>query len=300
MAFLGIFGHVVLDHIISLPHLPLRNLSVQVLSREDYFGGTAGNISRGAARLGVDVCIASFVGGDFPVDYRKLLMSDGIDVTDLRFVEEGRTPTAWIFLDPKQNQTTIIDQGAMAKSKDLPVLTHTIEASKVLHLGTGKPEYYLRVAKVAEGKVISFDPSQEIHYFYNARSFAKLLRKATYFFGNEAEIRRAVKFTRSRKPSDILRFVDVVVATKGENGSVIMQRDGKIEIPCVKARKVVDITGAGDAYRAGFYAALSRGLDLTSCGLFGAGAASFVVEEKGPQTNLPAWEAVEHRIAAYQ
>src|SRR6266581_2263778 len=234
-----------MDYIVSLRRLPTPNTSIEILDRERYFGGTAGNLARAAARLGVKVSLASFVGADFPADYRDALKKDGVDTTDLRTVRNANTPTVWVFSDPKGNQMAIVDQGPMKDAAHLPLLPHSVQDVDLVHIGTGRPEYYLSVARLASslGKTIAFDPSQEIHYVYTPR----------------------------------------------------YSREGRIRIPRVRPRKVVDVTGAGDAYRAGFYAGLARGLDLRRCGILGSAVASFVVERKGTQSNLPTWSRVLSR-----
>src|SRR3989475_1101943 len=292
--FLGAFGHVAMDYIVSLRHLPSPNTSIEILDRQRYFGGTAGNLARAAARLGVKVSLASFVGADFPPDYRQALAKEGVDTNDLRTIPRANTPTAWVFSDPKGNQIAVVDQGPMKDAGRLPLLRHSVQDVDLVHLGTGRPEYYLRIAKLASAlrKTITFDPSQEIHYVYTPRLFRELLRRSTYFFGNEAEIVRARRLARVTSTEGLLQAAEVVVVTLGSRGSVIYSRDGRIRIPRVRPRKVVDVTGAGDAYRAGFYAGLSRGLDLRRCGILASAVASFVVEKKGTQSNLPTWSQV--------
>lgn len=293
-AFLGAFGHVVLDYIVTVPRLPKPNTSIQILDRQRYFGGTAGNLARAAARLGVRTSLASFVGPDFPEDYARALAADGVDLRDLRQVPGHTTPTAWIFSDRRGGQMAIIDQGPMADAAKRPVLTHSVRDVSLVHLGTGRPEYYGKVARLAEdlGRDIAFDPSQEIHYVYTPKRFRDLFGRATYFFGNEAEIAQAKRFLRATSTRDLLRSARAVVATLGARGSVVYTREETIRIPRVPPRRVVDVTGAGDAYRAGFYAGLAHACDLRRCGILGSAVASFVVEEKGTQTNLPTWEQV--------
>jgi len=290
--FLGVYGHVAVDHIIDLPHLPRPNSSISLTSRVLRYGGTGGNIARIAARLGVPTALASFVGEDFPQEYGAALKADGVDLKDLRSVSGYGTPTVWIFSDPKGNQTAIVDQGPMAHPTKFGLLTHAVESSRVVHLGTGRPEYYRRVAVLAArlGKQIAFDPSQEIHYVYTAASFLGLLRRAGYFFGNESEVVAALRFARLRRTRDLLRYVDVVVRTRGGRGSEVTVADGTTAIPGLRPRRVVDVTGAGDAYRAGFYAGLHRGYDPVRCALLGSSVASFVVESAGTQTNIPTWD----------
>jgi len=290
-SFLGAFGHVVMDYIVSVRRLPRPNTSIEIVDRRRYFGGTAGNLARSAARLGVKTSLASFVGADFPADYRSALAAEGVDLTDLRALPLASTPTAWIFSDPKGNQMAIIDQGPMKEAARLPVLRHSVKDVDLVHLGTGRPQYYLRVARLAEdlGRPIAFDPSQEIHYVYTAHMFRELIRRSTYFFGNEAEIARAKRFLRVTSTAGLARFAPVVVVTMGSRGSAVYTREARIRIPRVPPRRLVDVTGAGDAYRAGFYAGLSRGYDLRRCGILGSAVASYVVEAKGTQTNLPTW-----------
>lgn len=295
--YVGAFGHVVMDYIVALRKLPTPNTSIEILDRHLYFGGTAGNLARATGRLGVKVSLASFVGSDFPKEYQQALEQDGVDTTDLRKIRGRNTPTAWVFSDPKGNQMAIIDQGPMKDAARLPVLSHSVRDVELVHLGTGRPEYYVRIAKLAAsiGRTIAFDPSQEIHYMYKSGPFRELLGHSTYFFGNEAEIAQAKRLARVSSTQGLLKFAQVVVATLGARGSVVYTRDERIPIPRVRPRKVVDVTGAGDAYRAGFYAGLARGFDLRRCGILGSSVASFVVEAKGPQTNLPTWSQVLRR-----
>ena len=299
--FLGVFGHVILDYIANLESLPAPNTSVQILDRQRFFGGTGGNIARISARLGVRTAIASFVGEDFPKEYGDALKSDGVDLTDLRVVRGVSTPTAWIFTDPRGNQIAIVDQGPMRYAAKYGVLAHTVKTSEIVHLGTGRPEYYLKVAALAAklGKKIAFDPSQEIHYVYTPATFRRLLSRSDMFFGNEVEMKRALSFVHRKTPADLLEWVDIVVMTRGGKGSMILSTEGRINVPVIRSKKVVDVTGAGDAYRGGFYAGLSRGLDLYRCGLIGAAVAGFVIEKRGTQTNIPTWSQAVARASRH-
>jgi sugar/nucleoside kinase (ribokinase family) len=300
--FLGAFGHVVLDHIVYVPRLPEPGLTVPVEGLRIHFGGTAGNVARAASRLGVPTALASFVGEDFPEEYGAALRSDGVDLTDLEKVHGYTTPRAWIFNDPKGDQAVIIDQGPMKDAPKFPVKEHTVRSSRLIHIGTGRPEYYRSVVVLAKelGRTVAFDPSQEIHYVYKPTSFKALASQADFFFANEMEMEKAMKLTGAGEPDDLLQLTPTVVVTHGTRGSTIHTKGGKIRIPCVKASKVVDPTGAGDAYRAGFYAGLHRGYDLGRCGLVGAAVASFAVETLGPQEGLPSWSQVEARLKDYR
>jgi adenosine kinase len=74
-----------------------------------------------------------------------------------------------------------------------------------------------------------------------------------------------------------------IVVTNGEKGAVIHQHDDRIEIPVVQPDAIKDPTGVGDAFRGGFLTGYCHGLDLNTCGRMGALAATFCLEERGPQ-----------------
>lgn len=302
MSFLGVFGHVVLDYILRVPRLPEPDTSIQVTTRTRHFGGTGGNLARGAARLGVSTALASFVGEEFPPEYREALERDGVDITDLHLVAGYPTPTAWIFSDSQDRQVAVIDQGPMEDAAEFALPRHTVEASEWIHLGTGTPEHHRRVLAVArEGdRRVAFDPSQEIHYRYDADSFRALVGGADLFFGNRAELKAALGYLGLDHAQEMLASVGALVETQGAEGSVIYSGKRVWKIPAIPPRARVDVTGAGDAYRAGFYAGLQRGLALPRCGLLGASAASFSMETQGPQDGLPHWREADERAKRFE
>ncbi len=252
--------------------------------------------------MGVETSLASFVGDDFPEAYRGVLKEDGVDLTDLRVIPGHKTPTAWIFSDPKGNQVAVIDQGPMAEAADLDILEHTVRTSHIVHIATGRPEYYGKVVELAKrlGRQVAFDPSQEIHYVYDPQTFEELFKRSDFFFGNRSEFQRALDYMGLEEIEDMLGYVGVLILTQGREGSVIHTSERSWRIPNISPEKELDVTGAGDAYRAGFYAGLARGLDLPVCGLLGASTASFSVEGQGPQTRLPTWDEAWGRVSGYR
>jgi sugar/nucleoside kinase (ribokinase family) len=295
--FLGVFGHTNLDFIMDVESMPRPDSSTQVTNVRRYFGGTGANIAMLASAMGVKSSLASFVGKDFPGDFRSALVGAGVDISDLVEVVGYMTPTCRILNGPEGSQMCIMDQGPMGVMDDFKVARHTIESSEIVHIGTGRPAYYKRVMSAASkaGKRIHFDPGQELGYVYTKKDFADMLAMSDLLFANQHELSIAMKYLGIRKAEKLLDRVGILVVTYGKDGSIIMTPAGETYIPARKPRKFVDPTGAGDAYRAGFYAGLSRGLDLESCGKLGAAAASFAIEVRGPVGSLPGWEEVSQR-----
>ena len=295
--FLGVFGHVNIDYLMNVEKLPAPNTSVEVTNVKRFFGGTGSNIAMIASGMGVRTALASFVGTDFPEDFRNALFKANVDTFDLAEMPGFMTPTCRIMTDPKCNQIAIMDQGPMSAMDRFPIARHTIESSEIIHIGTGRPAYYLKVMKAARklGKRIHFDPAQELRYVYTPELFSDMLALSDVLFVNQHELKIAMKYLGTKKKEKMLDHVEILVVTKGRDGSEIITPSGIVPIPVIKPKKVVDPTGAGDAYRAGFYAGLSRGMDLETCGILGASASSFAIEVQGPVGRLPSWDEVRAR-----
>ncbi len=134
--------------------------------------------------------LASFVGSDFPEDFKTSLRNSGVNIRDLKETEGYRTPTCRIMTDPDNNQIGIMDQGPMGAMDDFGIARYTVENSQMIHVGTGRPRYYKKIMELAVElkKPIYFDPAQEIHYVYDADSFKELLSMSGTLFVNQSEL----------------------------------------------------------------------------------------------------------------
>jgi sugar/nucleoside kinase (ribokinase family) len=114
-------------------------------------------------------------------------------------------------------------------------------------------------------------------------------RHVDILFANEAEIRALYKTPDfDAALQQVRRHCAVAVLTRSEHGSVIVAGDEVHVVAAHPVETVVDTTGAGDLYAAGFMVGLSRGLDLATCGRLGSLAAAEVISHVGarPQTAL--------------
>lgn len=300
--FLGVYGHTALDIIYSSEHFPEPNTTVELVGRTELFGGTGANVARAAASLGVKTALASHVGTDFPQEFMDALRKSGVDTADLVRVRGQRTPFIIMVSDRDHNQIGFVDQGAMKLQERLPLRTHTADSSKFVHVGTGRPGYALKIAKRAKRmkKTVAFDPAQELHYVYSPETFRPIMDHCDILFVNSAELEKAKAYLGLKEDAELLSYVRIVVNTKGGKGSRILTSGDEINVGSVRPDRVVDTTGAGDGFRAGFYAGLSRSLPLEECAWVGAATASFVVEGVGGQSALPTWEMVQRRAARRQ
>jgi adenosine kinase len=93
--------------------------------------------------------------------------------------------------------------------------------------------------------------------------------------------------------------LEVVVLTMGAVGSQVITKRGTVAVPSTTGVTVVDSTGAGDAYTAGFLKGYLAGAEPHTCGRMGAVLSSFVLEQVGCQTNLPTWDVFQQRYQAH-
>ncbi|MBX9726108.1 MAG: adenosine kinase [Rickettsiales bacterium] len=80
---------------------------------------------------------------------------------------------------------------------------------------------------------------------------------------------------------------EVVAVTCGSKGSIILTKDARIDVAAIWVHEVVDTTGAGDLYAAGFLYGLTRGLPLADCGRLGSACASDIITHLGARAQKP-------------
>ncbi len=271
-----VVGHTNLDILLTLPHLPAPDTTVPVLHRDVRLGGTAANIARWARQLGVHSALASFVGPDFPVRYRRLLRQEGVDLSGFRSLPGGLTPTCWILEDGRGGQATVIDQGAMGRLDPRALPHGALRRSSWVHLTTGDPGYQLAVAREARaaGRPVEFDPAQEIRYRWKAPELKRMLLLTEILFGNEGELHRLCEIGGFGTVPELLGTVPLVVMTRGPHGVSAFSRVGRLDLPALRVGSLGHVTGAGDAFRGGFYAGWFRGWPLKACLKGGLAAAA--------------------------
>jgi adenosine kinase len=128
-----------------------------------------------------------------------------------------------------------------------------------------------------------FDPSQQIVRLDGEKLKAGLTG-AKALFANAYEFELLQKHCRMSS-QEILQSVDFALITQGELGSIIYENGEFLgEVPVFPPKQILDPTGVGDSFRAGFLKAYVHGFNLMLCGKIGALAATYCLEEKGPQS----------------
>ncbi len=284
-------GSLTYDYIMSIPesfsdhilpdHLDKLNLSLVANTLRKSRGGTAGNIAYTMRLLQTPPLIVSAVGSDAS-EYLQYLEKGKVPTKYIGTDSTSLSPSVYIVSDTKGNQITTYYGGIG------PRLTPHIGEVKekvayAIMSPSGNMLRHMRECAATNIKAI-FDPGQISNMFSRAE-FREMLTSAEIFIGNEYEAHMMIEKT-GWTIDQIRKKVPLVIITKGEKGSELLLHDGtSISLPACKAKKVVDPTGAGDSYRAGFLAGLARGFDLQTCAEMGSVAGTYCVEQYGGQAH---------------
>ncbi|MDG6225741.1 MAG: carbohydrate kinase family protein [Candidatus Thermoplasmatota archaeon] len=273
-AALLVVGNLNVDRIYRVPSIPLAGQSVPVLAERTAYGGCGGNIAIAASRLGLRTHISSVVGGDLPEDYRSRLKDSGVDMSDLCVIDDKPTPYCVILSAPDGSQIYAFNLGAMGEQASLPLPGIDPSELTFCHVTTSDPGYCLRVLErmSSEGIRTGFDPGQEIFFRWKKEELVASLEFSDRFFGNLQEWRALGDMmgwaSRNASPTlpgvmtfeEAFEHIGEAIVTIGSRGAVLMDRKGAIHSKAFGSAVPMDATGAGDAFRGAFYAALARGM----------------------------------------
>jgi adenosine kinase len=131
-----------------------------------------------------------------------------------------------------------------------------------------------------------YDPSQQLVRL-DAEDVRRGILGALALFVNDYEFALIQKMTGMNADEMINHMgggLDgFIVVTRGEQDTWIFTREARLDIPVVKPERIIDPTGVGDAFRGGFLTGYVHKLDLKTCGRMGALAATYCLEQRGPQ-----------------
>lgn len=276
MDFPGVFSdHIMPDKIHQI------NLSFSVNTLKKHRGGTAGNIAYSLSLLKQSVTILSVAGEDFS-EYLKFLENSHITTSHIKIIKDDTTASAFIMTDKNDNQITGFYPGAMAHAAESSLADLEQKPDFVI-ISPNDPKAIIKLSEECRELTIPFmvDIGMRLPSL-TGEEIKKIIQKASILIGNDYEISLLQNKTKLSE-KDLLNQVELVITTLGPNGSTIKTKDKTFTIKSAKPKNVIDPTGAGDAYRAGFMAGYSRGFDLKTCGQMGSLAAAYAIEKYGTQ-----------------
>lgn len=289
MVFQGKFS----DHILP-DQVHILNVSFLVPEMKREFGGVAGNIAYALRCLGGDPLPMATVGDD-ATPYFERLDALGIDRSLVSRVPGSYTAQAFITTDLADNQLTAFHPGAMSHSH-----LNAVPADAGIELGIVGPDGRDGMQQHAQqfadlGIPFIFDLGQAMPLF-DGEDLDWFIARASYVTLNDYEARVVVERTRRSLP-ELATRVKALVVTRGGDGSDVYVDGGVLHVPVAKARRVVDPTGCGDAYRGGLLYGIGAGLDWETTGRLAAVMGAMKIETGGAQNYVADRGAIADRFS---
>lgn len=300
-----VVGSVVYDEIFTIHgniknEIPLEDGSIKAINlmftarnRTRYFGGTAGNIAYGLGQTGETPFLFSCVGSDFEPHYIEHLRKNGIEPKVFNAGRDFFTATFYGISDEAGQQIGIFQPNAYGHYVNKVSLAETLSDKDfdnvkvaIFSPGTGAStlRHVKEVKKKTKGRATTIlDPGQELSVSFDKEILKQVLTLVDMVIVNEVEMAQ-LKGLFGLTPEKIHRMgPKTIIETKGEQGAIIMTPDKAMQVQAYKASCVVEATGAGDAFRAGFIKGLLNDWDLSEAARLGARLGALSVAHKGGQ-----------------
>jgi len=266
----------------------LNNLLTKIKIEKVISGGSAANTIFGLAKLGNKVGFIGKVNNDeFGKKYEKGLIDENIDFIFSKKKESLATGTCLILITPDSERTMCTFLGIAGKINEKDININKIKNSEISFLegylwDKGEP-------KKAFDKVISnsnlsaMSLSDIFCVERHKESFLNLIRnKLDIIFANEGEIMAIIN---AKKFDDVISFSKeinkLIVITRGEKGSVAINGTKITECSAEKNLKIIDLTGAGDLFAAGFLHSYMKKDSIKDCLLNATKLSSIIIQKYG-------------------
>jgi len=302
VAVLGIFAA---DLTFRAARMPVPGETLAGSGFASSLGGKGSNQAIAAARAGAAVTFISRIGQDgFGDTALAAWAADGISA---RVVRSSTEPTgaAFIFVDQTSGENAIIVYAGAALSlsaRDVEDAADAIEDASVFITQLEQPiavaRRGLEIARAA-GVTTIFNPAPYLPFE------ADLYGLCDYITPNETEA-ASMTGVAIGSPDDaraagdrlLARGVGAALITLGAKGALLHTATTSVLIPAFAAGPVVETTGAGDAFNAGFASGLARGLDPVAAARFGSATAGLSVTRAGAAPSMPTRAEIEALLAA--
>jgi sugar/nucleoside kinase (ribokinase family) len=257
-------------------------------------GGSAGNTVAGVASLGgrgayIGKVADDTLGGIFTHDIRAI----GAHFVTTPLKGGPATARCLINVTPDGQRTMCTYLGACVELSAHDVDPHVIESSKIVYMEgyLFDPEEARRAfAKAAglaraAGRKIALTLSDSFVVERHRHALLAFIEsQVDILFANESEICALFDGGNwAAAAREVRKRVEITAITRGERGSLILCPETEHIVSAAPVAKVVDTTGAGDAYAAGFLFGLANGRSLDICGELGSLAAAEVISHYGPR-----------------
>ena len=291
-------GEIAVDILLKIPHFPQPNEKIYVINREKQAGGVTANFCVGVARQGLRVAFIGAIGNDNEGRYlRERLLQEDIDDRFLFTQGQSQTPVNIVMIS-ETGEKSILQSEYMRITQPHKELIQAdlIQTSKHLHLTVINFETALKAVKLAKRNSLTVSLDLELQVVKNyPDKIHMLLEYVDFLLPNRLG---AYEFSNITNPSKAsLKLLEygpsAVIMTLGENGVLLTTEEKQESLPAFKVENVVDKTGAGVAFNAGFITGFLLGKSLNQSVKQGQATAALKIQGMGAQASLPTFQQLE-------
>lgn len=263
-------------------------------------GGSAANTIHALSKMGVKSGFISFIGKDETGAFFENSMNS-VGVKSYLFHVDTASGTAHTIISSDGERTFATNLGASLELNEKVITADILNKWEYCYiegyLVANKPvfEKAISTAKECGCKVIldlaSFNVVEDNRDFLN-----ELLPQIDIIFANEEEAKALTLMSAEESLHYLAEKVEIAVVKVGKNGSFIKRGNEVVQIGCNKI-DVVDTTGAGDMYAAGFLYGLINDYDLERCGTIGNHLAESIIQVVGAKMDECRWEKFKNKAS---
>ena len=246
------------------------NVSFQLTDMQSSFGGCAPNIAWGLAQLSVKSIPLSSAGRNFRYQYGPHLNRNNIDTRYIAIDDNVENcATCMMINDQQGNQIIGFYPGPNSATRKLPNEIPEVHEISLAILGPELPVLTLKQARDLEQLAIPilFDPGQVVNE-YERSDILEMLELAEYMIINAHEF-EVIRANSGLSMEAICATVNEVVVTHGASNVEVHHRSGRTLVAPIKDVPIVDVTGCGDAFRAGYAYGILNDISFKSRAEFG-------------------------------
>jgi len=286
------FGGLNVDKLFKVNKIAKAEEESFIIDCEEACGGSAANTIVGLARLG---CKVGFIGKVADDREGKMLVKDfcieGVDTKGIIHSKHDRSGTVMGFVDEKGDRALYVDPGVNDTIEFDEINMEYAFQTRFLHLTSFVEEKSYQTQKrliqaLPQTVKLSLDPGEL--YARKGSILEPIIEKTFVLMPNLNELELLTKTADYRKGADVLlkKGVEIVAVKLGSKGCYVTDGKENHSVEPFKVR-VVDTTGAGDAFCAGFLYGLISNKSLYECGKFGNFVASRCIMKMGARPGLP-------------
>lgn len=287
-------GYCSNDFLCRVPEIPIDH-KVEIIEHEIQGGGPAADVAVAVARLGLSVLFVTSIGDD---DNGQRIIQDlkkeGIDTSRIAVRAGCNSPISYCWIDSAGKRSVAWSKRNLKLLTAAEAPIDLIPHAKLLHLDGHHPDAAVAAAKVAHeaGVLVCLDAGTFTPRIEELLNLTDILIASEYFarkVTNKTDLNLAL--------IDLLQYgARVTGITLGEGGSIFWN-DGEILHCPIFELPVVDTTGAGDAFHAGFEFQYLHTSDLISCAKFASAVSGLKCGKLGARAGLPTLKQVKTFLA---